>query len=319
MGILDSKQRIFDTILTEEGRKQLAEGTLRATFYSFTDSGAIYNEDTIISGSGSTGPDVLDTTHRFTLESAGLPQDTIAFEADDGGKLVGFPVSGTEKFSVVGGQIFSGSTAFQRVHITGSQFNSLSKVLLSSSINAFKNQMILRSPDPLDGKEREFLLGQQTVNFNVSKERPFKQSEITTANVNHIEGFFQDKRLSSAPNFQFLPPVNKARAGAGERTRIANYVRLDQANIDSMETLEKEFEQFESISIPFTETSVENNLLCQFFETSENRVVKLDVIDFGTLVARDGTLKHVFFAGKVFIDNYNCPTFVNMFSLVFEH
>lgn len=319
MGILDSKTRIFDTILTPEGRKQLAQGTLRATFYSFTDSGAIYAEDTIVSGSGSAGPDALDGTHRFTLEATGLPQDSISFEVDDSGKLLAAPTSGSEKFNIIGGQIFSGSKEHQRIHVTGSQFNSLSKVLLSSSINSFKNQMILRSPDPLDDKEKQFLLGNKDVKFNIAKDRPFKPGSVSTANINHIEGFFQDKRLSSIPNFQFLPPVNKPRAGETQRRPIANYLSVNQPSIDSMDVLEKEFGQFETADILFTETSKENNLLCQLFETSQDRMSKLDVIDFGTLIAEDGSLKHVFFAGKVFMDDYNCPTFVNMFSLIFEN
>lgn len=316
-GILDSKTRIFDTILTPEGRKQLAKGTLRATFYSFTDSGALYNEDTIVSGSGSVSPEALDSTFRFNLEATGLPQDSITFEVDDSGKLIGAPVSGSERFNIVGGQIFSGSKEHQRVHVTGSVFSSLSKVLLSGSINSFKNQMILRSPDPLDNKEKEFLLGQQDINFNITPDRPFKPGELTSANVNHIEGFFQDKRLSNIPNFKFLPPVNKARSGETERRTVANYLNLNQPDINTWEQLEEEFKQFESVTIPFTETSRENNLLCQFFETSQDRIKKLDVIDFGTLRTTNGGLKHVFFVGKIFMDDYNCPTFINMFSLVF--
>ena len=333
-GILDSKTRIFDTILTPEGRRQLAQGNLRATFYSFTDSGAVYAVDTIVSGSGSVGPDTLDATFRFTLESSGLPQDSITFESDDAGRLVAFPASGSStsitgsqtKFIILDGQVFSGSNLVSGstiikenlIKLTGSQFTSLSKDLLNNSINAFRNQMILRSPDPVDEKDREFLLGQQKISFNIGKERPFAQGEVTEANINHIEGLFQDKRLSSIPNFKFLAPVNKIRPGAEKRTRIANYMSLNQADITSMQDLEAEFRQFESVEIPFTETSRENNLVCQFFESSQDRMIKLEVIDFGTLRAEDGSLKHVFFVGKVFIDDYNCPTFVNIFSLVFS-
>jgi len=339
-GLLDSKTRVFDTILTPEGRKQLADGSLRAKFYSFTDSGAIYKEDTVISGSGSSGPDAFDDTFRFTLESTGLPQDSITFEVDDSGKLIGAPVSGTEKFAVVGGQIFSGSKEHQRIHVTGSQFVSLSKVLLSGSINAFKNQMILRSPDPLDDKEKSFLVGLQDANFNITKDRPFSPGEMTEANVNHVEGLFHDKRLGNLPNFKFMPPVNKARAGETTRDKLATYVNLNQAPLANWEVLERELQQFESVTVPFTETSKENNLLCQFFETSQNNMAKLDVIDYGTLrtngggtgasalstdprtrtglESQGGSLKHVFFVGKVFMDDYNNPTFINMFTLVFE-
>ena len=49
-GILNPKQRIFDSIVTQEGRAQIASGKLKAEYYSFSDSGAIYQLDTIISG-----------------------------------------------------------------------------------------------------------------------------------------------------------------------------------------------------------------------------------------------------------------------------
>jgi hypothetical protein len=325
MGILDAKTRILDTILTPEGRAQLAKGALRATFYSFTDSGAVYKEDTLVSASvsGSTaGVPVLDPTYRFTLESTGLPHDQIVFEADDSGKLVGFPVSGSERLIVKSGQIFSGSFSGvrQRVQITGSQFNSMAAVLLSSSVNSFKNQMILRSPDPIDDKEREFLVGPKTHDFNIAREFPFKKDDVQQVNVNHAESFFQDRKISHIKNFKFMPPVNKARVGSTERTPVADYVNINQAPIEKFEVLEEELKRFESVTVNFTETSRENNLLCQFFETSEGVMKKLDVVDFGSFIAPgENSPKHVFFAGKVFIDDYNTPTFINMFTLIFEN
>ncbi len=37
-GILNTKQRIMDTILTQEGKRQLASGELRLNFITFTDN-----------------------------------------------------------------------------------------------------------------------------------------------------------------------------------------------------------------------------------------------------------------------------------------
>jgi len=329
MGILDSKTRILDTILTPEGRSQLSKGQLRTVFYSFTDSGAVYKEDTLISASitgsaaaGSEAPKVLDATFRFNLEATGLPQDQIAFEADDSGRLVGFPVSGSEKLVVLAGQVFSGSKVGSRVQITGSQFNSIAGTLLSSSIDAFKNQMILRSPDPLDDKERKFLVGPKSHEFSITKNKPFNINEDASVeiNVDHAESFFQDKKLNHIENFKYLPPVNRARAGETTRTQIANYVDINQPAIDRFETLEQELKGLDSVTVNFTETSKENNLLCQFFETSNGIMRKLDIIDFGSFVAQgENSPKHVFFAGKIFTDDNDSPTFVNMFTLIFEN
>ena len=48
-------------------------------------------------------------------------------------------------------------------------------------------------------------------------------------------------------------------------------------------------------------------------------MIKLDVIDFGLFPGEnEKTTKHVFFAGKIFIDNNGSSTFVNMFTLIFS-
>jgi hypothetical protein len=315
-GILDSKVRIMDTFITPEGRSQLAKGALKAVYYTFTDSGAIYKTDTIVSGPF---PETLDETYRFTLESTGLPQDQITFESDDSGKLVGFPVVDGEKYIVASGQIFSGSSVSARVQITGSQFASLSGDLLSSSLDAFTKQMILRSPDPVDSSERQFLVGPKNIEFSITKAFPFKPEDIKEINVDHAESFFIDKKINHISNFKFLPPVNRKRPGQSAPVSLGNYVNINQAAIENIESLEQELKKYESTVVNFTETSRENNLFCQFFETSEGAMRKLDVVDFGYFINKsEGTTKHVFFVGKIFIDDNNSPTFINMFTLMYE-
>ena len=44
-------------------------------------------------------------------------------------------------------------------------------------------------------------------------------------------------------------------------------------------------------------------------------------IDFGIFITQDGSpyvKKHVFFVGKIFVDDYGTDVFINLFSLVFE-
>jgi hypothetical protein len=73
MGILDSKSRILDTILTLEGRRQIADGKLKVEWVSLSDSFTFYESDLV---SGST-----DATQRLFFEASHSPQDQITFEA----------------------------------------------------------------------------------------------------------------------------------------------------------------------------------------------------------------------------------------------
>ena len=80
MGILDSKSRIIDAILTSEGRRQMAENTFEISYVTFTDSGVAYIPD---SANGH-----VDPTDKIYFEACNLPQDQITFEANDEGNLM---------------------------------------------------------------------------------------------------------------------------------------------------------------------------------------------------------------------------------------
>lgn len=81
-GILDSKSRVIDAIITSEGRRQIAEGTFNVSYVTFTDSSVVYQPDSLEGH--------IDPTNRIYFESCNLPQDQITFEANDDGKLQPF-------------------------------------------------------------------------------------------------------------------------------------------------------------------------------------------------------------------------------------
>lgn len=97
-GILDSKSRIIDAILTSEGRRQLAEGTFTVSYATFTDAGVAYVPD------ADAGHE--DPTEKFYFEACNLPQDQVTFEANDEGKLVPFRAQ-EMRISTSGGNISS--------------------------------------------------------------------------------------------------------------------------------------------------------------------------------------------------------------------
>ena len=75
-------------------------------------------------------------------------------------------------------------------------------------------------------------------------------------------------------------------------------------------------------TIIFSETSEDNNIVMQMFETNDQKLKfkKLDVIDFGEFSTQNSSRpnKHIFFAGKVFLDSFDIPTFVNLFTIVLD-
>lgn len=312
-GILDSKTRIFDTFVTQEGRRQFASGKMKAEYYSFTDGFSIYKTDTINTGSH------LDETYRICFEATSLPQDQVTFEADDSGKLMAFRSSGV---TIQAGQIFSGSAG---QFITGSDFASLSSDLLTSaSIDAFSRLRILGSPDFFDQRFNEFLIGNDNLSFAITNNLPISSSAMQIGKVDNIESLFMDKRLSHVPNFKYLPPVNKARIG-GTTSSLGVFPSLGQAPILTNDDLENELRYTTQIgfkeTVTFLQTSRQNNLICQMFEVAGDAMTKLDVIDFGMFTVpndMEHPTKHVFFVGKVYVDSTGTTTFVNMFSLIFE-
>lgn len=317
-GILDPKSRIMDVFLTEEGRRQVANGSIRIEYASFSDSTTFYEKD-ILSGSS-------EVTNRLFFECSSSPYDQITFEADDSGMLN--PLKTTE-IQISNGLIITGSGQF----VTGTEFINSSNVLLSSSLQAFKNNFLIGTIDTLFEYE-QFGVSNSEIHFKISEKNPIKSTGLESANVTVMDSLFQDERMSHLPNFQYLPPINKPRDSSSvdfsnktflDNHLLGNYPRIDHGKSKS----EVEFALKEKLidldkrghvkSISFDPSSNTNNLHCQLFEISNNQIKKLDIIDFGNVRMKDdGSIQKMYFAGKVFVDDYGNHTFVNLFTLYFE-
>jgi hypothetical protein len=78
-GILDSKSRVIDAMLTSEGRRQLSEDRFSIKYVTFTDADVAYIPD-VEEGH-------VDPAGKIYLEACNLPQDRIVFESDESGGL----------------------------------------------------------------------------------------------------------------------------------------------------------------------------------------------------------------------------------------
>jgi hypothetical protein len=165
-GILDSKTRIMDVIVTQEGRRQMASGKLRAEFLSFTDTHTFYQKE------GDQGNE--DPTNRLYFEATSTLNDMVTLESDDSGNLIQFDFS--PKHTLVGDQLFTVTASspdisnYQfRVYSHGDNFASVGSLLVTSSINNFKN---LRMIGTRNGVESDlagdgFELSKNNVNFTI--------------------------------------------------------------------------------------------------------------------------------------------------------
>jgi len=313
-GILDSKSRVLDVILTNEGRRQISRADLKIEYVSFTDGSTFYQTNTY--------DDSLNESTRIYLESRNLPQDQITFESDDTGLLK--PFNNDKNIKVINGTILTGSNA-NLTPLTGTQFSSTSESLLASSYDNFTKLQIIGTKDSLF-EDDGFATNVSSVQFDISKTGPINlvnsnsqiDKSIANFSLTAAESLFQDVRLSKLRNFMYLPPKIK---GSGKN--LGSYAPLGSngtSNKLTPEMLELEFKKLSDIGmrriVNFEPTSKVNNLMCQLFEIENGSMKKLDVIDYGTYNL-GGAIKQVFFAGKIYIDANNNQTFVHLFTLLF--
>ncbi len=326
MGLLDSKTRILDTQVTLEGRRQISTGRFKIEWISLTDGSTFYEADTV---SGSS-----DATKRLYLETCHLPQDQITFEADDSGKLM--PFRNDRNIIVKSGKIFSSS-----INITGSfandyelieneQFASLASSLLSSSLENFKKCRMIGTIDPIF-EDDLFLAGPSDISFVITDEQPIDDVRAQSANINHLESFFQDRRMMHLDNFMYLPPVMKTEDAVDLTNpeqarifRIGEYAALGPVDKSDYSEFEEELLTAERTgfckTVRFDPTSRNNRIGAQFFEIRKNDILKLEAIDFGSYRTDDPDhpIKKVFFLGKVMVDDNGNYTFIHLFTLVFD-
>jgi hypothetical protein len=231
-GILDSKTRIMDVIITNEGRRQMTSGRLRAEFISFTDSQAFY-EKSLASGS-------TDASKRIYFEATSKLQDSIVLETDDSGNLMQFDFS--PKHTLIGDQLFTVTDSspdlsnYQFLLLnTGSSFASVGSMLVTASINNFKNQLMIGTRNGVDADlpGDGFTLDKQSISFKIQNYSPFSDGAWhEKINIDAIEPIFIDKRLSHLPNFKFLSPITS------DGDQLGDYINLNEKPPLTFEELE---------------------------------------------------------------------------------
>ncbi len=313
-GILDSKQRVMDILITDEGKRQASMGELRIHYATFTDRHAFYREEP------GTDRIVDDATARIYFECGSRQQDQIVIETLETGGLKTFK---TSDFDLDGTNIASGSLSqaadVVNVFLTGSQFTGKANEIITDVTKNFTDQQILGQNDPF-ADTSGFEISPEKVMFTVSDSSPIREDGIKVATLDSVESLFQDRRLSHRPNFKYLPPRNLPKMGQKFGTPVGNYVNWNQKKILTIQDLMAELEGRDYVDVEFTETSRDNNLMMQPFEFRPDGIQKLAIIDFGEFDDEDpySPGKRVFFLGKILKDSYGASTFVNLFTVIMD-
>jgi hypothetical protein len=352
MGILDKKTRFIDLVVTQEGKRQMAAGKLRAEFASLSDCNAFYDK-----------AHKDDISQRLYFEVMDRPENSIVLEKDDSGKLINYNFSPTG--SIVGNNIFLKDTSVAKKlslsAATGSQFEVGQNAVLDTAIRHFKNNYFIGTEDRL--KNDNFELTQNKLTYTINNSQPFNGSPYReTININNAEPFFLDPKLTHLTNFKYLPPKNTDGTNYGtysdirsttkenwedikERlgTQIFNdadvYSVSEDNNIKNNLAARNQRKsrkviidgqlplitppKKESKEIKFIKTSAANNLVIQMFEDAAGATMnKLDIVDAGVFVDSNDKnkryQKRVFYVGKTFIDDFNTPTFINIFTIIMD-
>jgi hypothetical protein len=351
-GILDNKSRILDLVITREGKRQISSGDLVPKFISFSDGRSFYQFD---ANSGSS-----DASERIYFQAASRFEDQITMENNDSGQLVkydGGPLMVQSQYLYK--SILTGSKKGDIVLVSGSsEFASLSKDLLSGSLNNFKNLRLIGSDDPDDFSfSKEFKLSSEEIKFEITNKVPLNTNGTTTSKISESTPLFLDHRLSNKSNFKFLPPRNRSlvyttptgiqsiKKNMGDYADLREGYNLDLDNIvdylagklvfsknadnesNGMLSLRKRRAPKPVETIEFSETSAENNLVFQVFESnSQNGTIKkLDTIDYGDVRVRSSRgggqpmiSARLIFAGKIYLSEAGIPTFKNIFTIMLE-
>lgn len=330
MGILNPKTRIMDIALTPFGRASLARDGLNVSYASFTDGQAYYDPSSI-SGSYDGALD------RIYLESpASLPQDLLALITDDSGRLIPSTVFGEDSSYTVtsAGSIIGGVTGINGL-TSPERFSSAVTAVSEYFQRAFSYNTIIGTSSPLDNTPN-FSVLPNTASFYLKNTTSssldigafgFSDLSIGIENVisvNAADSLFFDKRFANLPQFRFLPPVSSV---AGSQSQIGLYENLKSFNRYTYKDLKNDVfgtgntPVAQRVDVHFEDTSSTNDIVMQMFEISTNGVTKLDAVDYGEITDIGDPLrpsKRIIFFGKVFSDEYETSTFINLFTVVLD-
>jgi len=320
-GILDSKTRMMDFILTDEGRRQVRDGDLRLAFASFSDLGAFYTSDT--AGAAT------DASSRVYFEAQSRHQDRIVVESLLG-VITSFATSGDAGSYDLNGELVatipeSPASALETLTLTGSQVTEEADSIVDSITNNFTDNQFIAKEDVFSYRQG-FELSDESVDFRPTSQSPIDtwlytsvDDRVRPPTLSSFDSITFDRRFAHFPNFKFLPPINKTGTDTLSGRSLGLYPNLNQPEIMTYESLKEELQGKDVHEIRFDPTSRDNNVTIQPFEFDKitGTIHKLVIIDYGVFpnTRKTSAGVHVFFIGKMLRSRDGSLKFLNIFTL----
>jgi hypothetical protein len=286
-GLLDPKSRMLDSRITSEGRRRIANGTFAVRYVSVSDVLGSYQGD-------SAGV-YVDRDTNLSFESAESPFDTIVPITDDDSFLIPYLTMSGTLDPRKGASTVAGQKAVAGV----------SKVT-SGAIEAISNSRIAKTKDPIVN-DPGLLSSPAFYRFKLEDSGSFKDIP-SEASVDDVESLMADFRLSTRPNFMFLPPVQ---AGGNS---LGTYKDIREQTSVSPQDFFMELSASQPAKLNFSPRTDTHSLVLQVFEENSGSLGKLEIIEYGS-ASFGNEMRRVYFAGKMMNDGFDAPTFVNLFTL----
>lgn len=299
-GILDSKQRIMDILITQNGRRQIADNSFEIRYASFSDHGVFYQDD---------GTGVADNAQdRIHFEAYASNTDVIIPEINDTNSITINTSIGNQ---LSNGRFYtSGSTALNTSTIKTGSLNifSSSAEVIKTAIDNFDQLQIIGSNDGF-ADEKYFRVSKKELNFSLPQGGIQKR-------VDKLPPVFADESLASQDNLRYMPPVY---LDGNLELPMASYPKLHKEPHNTIDSVLKDLysdTQSESFKI---ECDGSADILCQVFENDEKEIRKLTIVDYGSYYDSEGNfLGQLYHLGKLYRDNSNTLKFVRIMCILFE-
>ena len=310
-GILDTKRRIIDALITLDGRRQMAANTIDLSFATFSDEGLFYDSEDGISA--------RDISNLPILEVMSLPKDVIIPEVDDDGA---FSLNLSDGNKIVNGRkVVSG--ALDTISIDSNGVRTVVKVdsILTGALNVYSGAI-----ESMDTARKHFQQlkvlktddGLLDSLFRVDVSEIRLETEEREVALSAIRPVMFDDSVNHIINTKFLPP--EVTTDQNKSVPMGDYPKFNNDPYNNYESF-YENELIDSISskeVNFTNTGRSNNLLGQVFEVNKDSSTKLTIVDYGEFISEDRKRYRVFYLGKPVRDASGAPKFCKLFTMVFE-
>ena len=288
--------QIYNGKIVIEVKGQNAAGLDYFHFYDETTEKTVYwvygyadNGD----GGGSSGSTTAEHYGWFITDSTYIWPPTAADKSD---------IQSTDNF-------ITNTISSRNVISDSAGFSSAVDSITAASFDSFKQQNFITTRNKRNNIV--FSASQNKENFTYTIGSGYDNDVKDQKDLDVLPAFIHDKKLANVLNFKFLPPINN-----NDKTPNGSYADLNDGHDLTRDVIRRMKFKKQSIVCNVKGSEITNKLMMQIFEenTYDKKVKKLDMIDAGNFTESDGT-KRVIFVGKVMIDSFNQPTFVNMFTI----